>query len=120
MNFYPGVINPQVNEFGLHGTWKVTGQSATPVSAGATITSRFQAGRVYIVLTSPGGGSKTVRVQLDGHSIPARQAGSDVHAGLVTVRGQRLYGLVSLSSAEQHTLTLALPPGVSAYSFTFG
>jgi len=120
VNFYPGVINPQVNEFGLHGTWKVTGQSATPVSAGATITSRFQAGRVYIVLTSPGGGSKTVRVQLDGHSIPARQAGSDVHAGLVTVRGQRLYGLVSLSSAEQHTLTLALPPGVSAYSFTFG
>ena len=32
VHFYPGVINPPVNEFGLHGYWKVTSQSASPIS----------------------------------------------------------------------------------------
>ena len=27
-NFYAGVDDPPLNEFGLHGTWKVTSQSA--------------------------------------------------------------------------------------------
>jgi hypothetical protein len=39
---------------------------------------------------------------------------------LVTVRGQRLYGLVSLPAAADHELTLDIPAGVSAYDFTFG
>jgi hypothetical protein len=38
----------------------------------------------------------------------------------VTVTGQRLYSLVSLPYAQQHSLTLEVPPGVSAYDFTFG
>jgi hypothetical protein len=36
------------------------------------------------------------------------------------VKGQRLYSLVSLPSAQQHVITVQLPPGVSAYDFTFG
>jgi hypothetical protein len=36
------------------------------------------------------------------------------------VSGQRLYSLVSLPQAEQHAFTLQIPPGVSAYDFTFG
>jgi hypothetical protein len=59
-------------------------------------------------------------VLLDGRPISAADAGADVHDGMVTVRGQRLYGLISLPSAQQHTLTLKIPPGVSAYDFTFG
>ncbi len=57
---------------------------------------------------------------LDGHPIDRSDAGSDVHDGTVTVRAQRLYSLVSLPSAQDHELTIEVPPGVSAYDFTFG
>jgi len=119
-HFYPGVIDPHVNEFGLHGTWTVTSQSATPTGAGASITGRFQAAHVYLVLTSAGNSPRPVRVLLDGRPISATDAGADVHGATVTVSGQRLYGLVSLPTAQQRTITLEIPPGVSAYDFTFG
>jgi cytochrome c biogenesis protein CcdA/thiol-disulfide isomerase/thioredoxin len=120
-SFYPGVINPQPNEFGLHGTWKVSSQSSTPVSAGATITGRFQAAHVYLVLTSAGNAPRSVTVLLDGKPVTARYAGTDVRGGgQVTVRGQRLYSLVSAPSDLTATITIKVPPRVSAYDFTFG
>jgi cytochrome c biogenesis protein CcdA/thiol-disulfide isomerase/thioredoxin len=119
-HFYPGVINPEVNEFGLHGIWDATSQSITAVSPGASITSRFQAAHVYLVMTSADNAPRTARVLLDGHPISASASGADVHGGLVTVRGQRLYSLVSLPTDQQRTLTIQIPPGVSAYDFTFG
>ena len=63
---------------------------------------------------------RRVRVLLDGRPIGGHSRGSDVHGGVVTVSGQRLYSLVSLPAAQQHALTIELPPGVSAYDFTFG
>jgi Thioredoxin like C-terminal domain len=36
------------------------------------------------------------------------------------VTGQRLYSLISFPTAQQFTFTVELPPGVSAYDFTFG
>jgi cytochrome c biogenesis protein CcdA/thiol-disulfide isomerase/thioredoxin len=120
-SFYPGVTDPQINEFGLHGTWKVTSQSSTPVSRGAYVISRFQAAHVYLVLTSAGNLPRTVKVLLDGKPISAREAGADVRpGGLVTVRGQRLYSLVSTPTDVTATIKLLIPPKVSAYDFTFG
>ena len=49
-----------------------------------------------------------------------RDAGADVHGGVVTVRGQRLYTLVSLPREAQHRLSLRFAPGVTGYAFTFG
>jgi Thioredoxin like C-terminal domain len=43
-----------------------------------------------------------------------------VHGGVVTVRRQRLYSLVSLPSDQQHRLSLRFAPGVTGYAFTFG
>jgi cytochrome c biogenesis protein CcdA/thiol-disulfide isomerase/thioredoxin len=120
---YPGVPRPQLNQFALRGRWSVgsqDGSPATPAASGAAIQVGFQAADVYLVLTSSGNTPRSVRVLLDGHPITARDAGRDVHGGGATVRGQRLYSLVSLSSAQQHALTVEVPPGVSAYSFTFG
>jgi thiol-disulfide isomerase/thioredoxin len=108
------------NEFALGGRWDVTNQSSTAVGAGDTISAGFHAARVYLVLTSADNQPRQVRVLLDGRPISPRQAGSDVHGGLVTVRGQRLYALVSLPSDQVHTLELQVPAGVSAYDFTFG
>jgi len=48
------------------------------------------------------------------------EQGADVRDGWVTVRAQRLYSLVVLPTDAQQTLTIDIPPGVSAYDFTFG
>jgi cytochrome c biogenesis protein CcdA/thiol-disulfide isomerase/thioredoxin len=117
---YPGSSSLELNEFALRGTWTVAAQSATPAGPGATISGQVQAAHVYLVMTSAGNTPRTVTVLLDGHPIPASAAGSDVHAGQVVVQGQRLYSLVSLPRAENHTITVKVPAGVSAYDFTFG
>jgi cytochrome c biogenesis protein CcdA/thiol-disulfide isomerase/thioredoxin len=119
-NTYQGTTRPSINEFSLNGTWKLDKQSATAVSAGASISGQFQAQHVYLVLTSAGNVPRRATVLLDGKPIPASQAGADVHDGIVTVRGQRLYSLVSAHYDETATLTVKLPPGMSAYDFTFG
>jgi len=100
-------LNPNVWE--LHGVFTATSQSVAPTGGQGTISGGFQAAKVYLVMTSAGGTPRTVRVLLDG-----RQHST------VTVRGQQLYTLVSLPGDQQHTLTVELPPGVSAYDFTFG
>jgi cytochrome c biogenesis protein CcdA/thiol-disulfide isomerase/thioredoxin len=117
---YQGTTNPTINQFSLDGIWNINTEAASAVSSGASITGTFQAQHVYLVMTSAGNVPRTARVLLDGKPIAADQAGSDVHGGLVTVRGQRLYSLVSAPDDETATITVKVPPGVSAYDFTFG
>ncbi len=117
---YPGLAHPRLNEFGLRGRWRVDSESATALSAGAAIQARVQAADVYLVLTSAGNVPRTVRVLFDGRPVTASAAGADVHDGSVRVTGQRLYALVSRPAAEKHDITVEIPPGVSAYDFTFG
>jgi cytochrome c biogenesis protein CcdA/thiol-disulfide isomerase/thioredoxin len=108
-----------LSEFAYSGTWNIAEQPARAVSS-AGVEVRFQAKHAYLVLSSPGERPLGVRVLLDGRPIPAADAGADVHGGVVTVRGQRLYTLVSLPRDEQHRLALRFAPGVSGYAFTFG
>jgi len=108
-----------LNDFAYSGTWDITGQPAEAIS-GAGVDMEFKAKNVYLVLGSPGERPLGVQVLLDGHPIPAADAGSDVHDGVVTVRRQRLYSLVSLPRDEQHRLTLRFADGVTGYDFTFG
>ncbi|MGA8363794.1 MAG: cytochrome c biogenesis protein DipZ [Solirubrobacteraceae bacterium] len=108
-----------LSEFAYTGTWNIAEQPARAVS-NAGIEVHFQAKNVYLVLSAPGERPLGVRVLLDGRPIPAAEAGADVHGGVVTVRGQRLYTLASLPRDEQHRLTLRFAPGVTGYAFTFG
>jgi cytochrome c biogenesis protein CcdA/thiol-disulfide isomerase/thioredoxin len=117
---YTGSLGLQLNTFALKGFWNVGSESITPVSSGATITGHVQAAHVYLVLTSAGNVPRYAHVLLQGTPIPNAHAGADVRNGTLTVTGQRLYSLVSFPDAEQFTFTVQLPPGVSAYDFTFG
>jgi thiol-disulfide isomerase/thioredoxin len=108
-----------LNDFAYSGSWKIAEQPAT-AGAGAGVDVEFQARNVYLVLSSPGERPRRVQVWLDGRPIAPSQAGSDVHGGLVTVRRQRLYALVSLPAVARHHLRLRFSPGVSGYAFTFG
>jgi len=96
----PATGHLALNEFAYSGTWKIAAQPAEAL-ADAGIDVEFQ-------------------VLLDGKPISADDAGSDVRGGSVTVRGQRLYTLVSLSREERHRLSLRFAPGVSGFAFTFG
>ncbi|HSC02158.1 MAG TPA: cytochrome c biogenesis protein DipZ [Solirubrobacteraceae bacterium] len=118
---YPGVTGSlPLNHFALKGAWNASTESITAEGSGASITGTVQAAKVYLVLTSTGNVPRQGRILLDGRPIPAAHAGADVKNGVVTVTGQRLYSLVSFPAAEQFTFTIQLPPGVSAYDFTFG
>jgi cytochrome c biogenesis protein CcdA/thiol-disulfide isomerase/thioredoxin len=107
------------SRFALGGTWKVDEEAAEAVQ-GATLDANVVGKGVHLVLSSRGGRPREVRVELDGRPIAAADAGADVRAGVVTVRGQRLYRLVSVGKTEQHRLTLRFAPGVAGYAFTFG
>ena len=111
--------NLSLSEFAYSGTWEIDAQPATAI-ANAGIDVEFEAKNVYLVLSSPGELPLPVHVELDGRPIPAADAGADVHDGVVTVRRQRLYSLVSLPSDQRHHLALRFAPGVSGYAFTFG
>jgi len=108
-----------LNEFAYSGSWNIAGQPATALGA-AGIDAEFEAKHVYLVLSSQGEAPRTVQVLLDGRPVPPNEAGTDVHNGVLTVRGQRLYSLVSLPVDQQHRLSLRFSPGVSGYAFTFG
>ncbi len=108
-----------LNEFDYSGTWNIAAQPATAVS-GAGIDLEFEAKNVYLVLSSAGEKPRQIEVLLDGKPIPNKYAGADVHNGVLTVRNERLYSLVSLPGDQRHRLSLRLAPGVSGYAFTFG
>jgi cytochrome c biogenesis protein CcdA/thiol-disulfide isomerase/thioredoxin len=115
----PTGLNP--NQWELNGTWTGTSESITPASGEASIIGGFQAQHVYLVMTSAGNTPRSGRVLVDGKPIPVAEDGADVKpGGTFTVTGERLYSLVSLPSDEEHTITVQLPPGISAYDFTFG
>jgi cytochrome c biogenesis protein CcdA/thiol-disulfide isomerase/thioredoxin len=118
---YPGVTGSlSLNHFALKGAWDASTESITAAASGASITGSVQAANVYLVLTSKGNVPRQGRVLLDGQPLPQAHAGADVKNGVVTITGQRLYSLISFPAAEQYTFTVQLPPGVTAYDFTFG
>jgi cytochrome c biogenesis protein CcdA/thiol-disulfide isomerase/thioredoxin len=113
-----------VNDFAFSGAWNISAQPALAVAGSNArlpgIDVEFEAKNVYLVLSSAQGRPRPVQVLLDGRPVSAANAGADVHGGVVTVKGQRLYTLVSLPHAERHRLTLRFAPGVTGYAFTFG
>jgi hypothetical protein len=86
---------------------------------GASLRAEVAGKDVYLVLSSAGGAPRRVAVLLDGRPL-GTGAGADVHRGVLVVRGQRLYHLVSLRRPGVHALELRFAPGISGFAFTFG
>jgi hypothetical protein len=99
---YPSALPD--DEFGLTGTWTVADQSITS-GANAGIQLNFDADDVYLDV----GGTGTVTATLDGKTSVYHVSGAP-----------NIYTVVGGSSTQSGTVTLALSPGLSAYSFTFG
>jgi thiol-disulfide isomerase/thioredoxin len=127
------VPTPQDNgTFALSGDWTIDGQAATASSATSTLSLRYRAGEVNVVLGlagTPSGAAPApvpVVVALDGAPVPEgeRPDGMTVDADgrtVVTVAAHDLYRLLRSGPDGFHTLTLQpQAPGVQAYAFTFG
>jgi cytochrome c biogenesis protein CcdA/thiol-disulfide isomerase/thioredoxin len=115
----PDPADLPANAFAYGGGWRISPEAATAAAADATVSLRFQARRVFLVLGSPRG-PRRLEVELDGKPIPDQDAGDDVSAGAATIDEQRLYRLVDLREGGEHTLTLRFQPGITGYAFTFG
>jgi len=120
---YTAPDHPQLNQWGLGGTWLVEDEQARLEQPGGRIVYRFHARDLHLVL-GPGPDHKPVRfrVTVDGKE-PGDAHGADVAAdGSGTVTEQRLYQLLRQPGAVgDHTFAIEfLDPGVSAYAFTFG
>ena len=90
---YPRTRPLDQSRFAVEGEWRGGRESAT-AGRDAALSSRFVARKVFLVLSSRGGGAGTARVLLDGRPIRASESGSDVHGAKLRVSGQRLYRLV--------------------------
>ncbi|HKV72964.1 MAG TPA: cytochrome c biogenesis protein DipZ [Gemmatimonadales bacterium] len=113
----------QRNEWGLSGLWTVAGEQAQLVSSPGSVTFRFHARDLHLVL-GPSADGKPVRfrVMIDGRA-PGASHGADIDEdGSGTVTGYRLYQLVrQQGSVADQTFTIEfLDPGVRAFAFTFG
>ncbi|MDQ3758973.1 MAG: cytochrome c biogenesis protein DipZ [Actinomycetota bacterium] len=114
----PAVGELDLNEFAFDGAWEITKDGAT-ATEDAAINFRFQAKNVFLVLGA-NDGPRSVEVLLDGKPVSAREAGEDVKGSVARISEQRLYRLVELEKAGQHTLSLRFERGISGYAFTFG
>jgi cytochrome c biogenesis protein CcdA/thiol-disulfide isomerase/thioredoxin len=113
----------KLNQWGLAGKWKDEEQVATALSAGDSLSFRFHARDLHLVL-GPSAEGKPVRfrVTIDGQA-PGADHGVDIDAdGYGVITGDRLYQLVrQQSSVRDRTFRIEfLVPGARAYSFTFG
>jgi cytochrome c biogenesis protein CcdA/thiol-disulfide isomerase/thioredoxin len=120
---YDGPAMPQLNEWGLGGTWTVGAESAALQRAPGKIVFRFHARDLHLVLGAGADGKPVrFRVKIDGAE-PGNAHGVDTDAtGAGTVTEMRLYQLVRESGdVKDHTFEIEfLDPGVRAFSFTFG
>jgi cytochrome c biogenesis protein CcdA/thiol-disulfide isomerase/thioredoxin len=92
------------DSYAYAGTWKVEGERIV-AEDNARLRLNFTARTVHLVLTGRG----LVTVKLNGKpQAPAR------------VDGDRLYTLVTQTSAADGLLELSFTPGLAAYAFTFG
>jgi Thioredoxin like C-terminal domain len=111
-----------LNAWALDGAWTVGEESAAMEAAGGSITYRFAARDLNLVLTPPPGGTVRFTVRLDGEA-PGAAHGADVAPdGTGAVDAPRLYQLVrQMGAVVERTLAITFhDPGVRAYVFTFG
>ena len=112
-----------LNHWSLSGDWTVGGEFATLNAASGTVSHRFHARDLHLVLgPSVQGQPVRFRITIDGKP-PGADHGTDVDAdGFGSVRDERLYQLVRQAGpVTERTFEIEfLDAGVHAYAFTFG
>src|SRR5436309_15817285 len=106
----------QQNHFYLEGQWQNLPDSMKLVSQSGKIVLPYFAKDVHIVAAN----KADLQIMLDGNPISSSDTGADVQNGIAHVSENRLYNIVSSSTAGSHTLTIVAQLGFQIYTFTFG
>ena len=117
---YAEPARPDLNDWGLAGTWQVGAERATLAAPAGRIVYRFHARDLHGA--RPRRGRQAGALSRDARRRGARCAGDVDAQGCGTVTGQRLCQLVRQPGAiADRTFSIEfLDPGVNAYAFTFG
>ncbi|MGH9010768.1 MAG: redoxin domain-containing protein [Acidimicrobiia bacterium] len=124
--YSPGEL--RLHQPALTGTWQGETQRIRSVSPDASISLRYLAREVNLVMATGllGGAPVDVTVELDGKPVPegfrtADTRVDDQGATYVRVQASDLYRLTLGPRVDQHTLRLTpRTPGLEAFAFTFG
>jgi cytochrome c biogenesis protein CcdA/thiol-disulfide isomerase/thioredoxin len=120
---YRTVSTLPLGRWGLAGVWTIGDEFATLGDRSGSISYRFHARDLHLVLAPPAQGRAIrFRVKLDG-APPGADHGFDVDAeGWGSVEDGRLYQLVRQTGAVADRIFEIefFDPGVRAYAFTFG
>ena len=112
-----------LNHWALQGVWDITGEKIRADAGSGSISFRFQAPKLNIVMKGIGNGT-SARIFLDGSPLDSRNFGKDVSPdGTVRIHDAKLYNLVSLSPGDRknHLFEIRfIKPKVEVYTFTFG
>ena len=126
-----GAYQPEelrLHQPGLAGTWQGEPQRIRSVSPDASLSLRYLAREVNLVMATglPGSAPIDVTVELDGKPVPEGSRTADTKidaqgATYVRVQASDLYRLALGRRVEEHTLRLTpRTPGLEAFAFTFG
>ena len=108
------------NPIVLQGHWSDHGDYVE-ATAPATVQLLFHAQEVYIVAEAAGSQALTVRVTLDGKSVPDAQRGPDLSStGALLVSRSDLFHVLTDAAPRDGTIVLNVPAGFRLYTFTFG
>lgn len=124
--YTPGEL--RLHQPGLAGTWQGEPQRVRSVSPEASLSLRYLAAEINLVMANgaPGGAPIDVTVELDGKPLPEAYRTADTKvdgsgATYVRVEAADMYRLALGSRVEEHTLRLTpRAPGLEAFAFTFG
>jgi cytochrome c biogenesis protein CcdA/thiol-disulfide isomerase/thioredoxin len=111
-----------LNQWSLRGQWKISEEMASLFSKTGSVSFRFEARDVHLVIGSNDGKPIRYRVTIDDRA-PNEDHGVDsTPAGDGIVDSHRLYQLIrQKKNVGVHTLRIEfLDPGVRVFAFTFG
>jgi thiol-disulfide isomerase/thioredoxin len=120
---YESPARLRLNQWALSGDWTVRKDAAVPNKAGGSITYRFHARDLHLVMgpAAPGASVK-FRVTIDGKPPGAAHGGDVDEQGYGTVTEQRMYQLIRQPGpiTDRQFEIEFLGPGAEAFAFTFG
>ena len=114
--------------FYVRGRWASTAEYMEAVEDGEhTMVLRYEASGVNVVMASPRGGMRDVKVRQDGQLLNSSQktrdtrfrSGDGGEQSYVSVQNAQMYALVDNHDFGTHTLELTCPAGVAVFAFTF-
>lgn len=118
-------VLPQIvlrDKYYLVGNWKVENEYAENIGAPVDLVFKFDAKDVYMVAgVLDAVGKREIEIYLDGSMINEAVSGDDVQQGKSVIQESRLYHLISLPVAGEHTIRIIFKnPNTRIYTFTFG